>query len=216
MGISPVNGTTANGSSTTVTLNYSPQPGNAIFLFIYVQSPLGSLTAVDNLGNPMVLLSSTANPQGFCVPSVPAGVTGYTLTWTPTRSYAIVLQEYSGATDNIVQPVPKQNNGTGTVASLAQTLQDANDFFVCGIGSTQNLTTPVIGNIRQTANGTPGATSAMLVDNTQSSIGSLTCSATVAVSAGWFTLGVQLKVNAPLFVAPSIGAEYSWGGGDGW
>jgi hypothetical protein len=215
MAISAVNGTTANGSANTVTIPYTPQPGNAVILFIYVQSPLVSLTAVDNLGNPMTLMSSTGNPQGFYVPTSPAGVTSYALNWVTVRSYAIVLEEYSGASDNIVQPVPKQSSGTGTAASLAQTLQDPNDFFVCGIGSTQNLTTPITGNLRQTANGTPGATSAIMVDNTATSVSSVTCSATLT-SAGWYILGVQLKVNYPVFTAPTIGSDYQWGGGDGW
>jgi hypothetical protein len=219
MPINFVGGTTATGAGVaTLSATYSPSLSNPVILFIGFNGAVTSLVVKDNFTNLLTAGPSFTgggiNCYSFYYPSSPSGVTGYTATWTTSRSVAITLEEYSGNTGGINPSLSGNvNNATSTTASLTVILDDPNDFIVVGMTSGNALTSSV-GNQRQITNS--GTIKQLLADNTATSPTSITVSATLS-SGAWAAVGIELRLMpSGLFTAPAITADFQWGGGDGW
>jgi len=114
-----------------------------------------------------------------------------TVTWTAgTGRKGVVVEEYSGvvAIGNVAT-----NSGTGTNPTISVTTQDVNNYVVAGLNGDYDASiTASVGTVRQTINAGTNL-SAVLMDNTAASPGSVTCTGTQAVSAPWVAAGVELR-----------------------
>lgn len=226
MAIAYIGGTAATSGVTavsTLVATYSPTSGNTVVLFLMTNGTTPSLTVQDSAANNLVagpvIVQGAFRIQVFYVLSSPSGITSYTATWTTnTRSVSITLAEYSGNTGGINTNLTGNTNGNvGTTASLTVQIDEANDFVVGALGSGATLT-GTVGNVRQTV-GAGSNERQILVDNIGTVTGSNISITGTLSSSNWAAASVELRILSTaqqLFSAPSIGAEYTWGGGDGW
>jgi hypothetical protein len=114
-----------------------------------------------------------------------------TVTWTAgSGRKGAAVEEYSGvvAIGNVAT-----NSGTGTSPTVSLTTQDANNYVVAGLNGDYDASiTASVGTVRQTINAGTNL-SAVLMDNTSASAGSVTCTGTQAVSAAWAAAAVELR-----------------------
>lgn len=216
--IAYVSGTTGGGGCTIsgtlgsgfCPVTYSPTTGNAVALFFRPNS--GATTSYVQDNNIYTMQQGSAVPfnAGYSIQSfamfAKAGATSYTVSELSTNN-GIVLGEYSGVLSFNLAPTltgctggtitKNVCTGTGTLASVTFTLDDANDYGVCGFtqGGTNGLgvwQAPFTGTLRQSYASNP---TMVLVDNTAAS-GSITIAASLASSSTWRATCIELRTVA--------------------
>lgn len=184
----------------TATLAYAPVAGNIVVVFVNLLGTVGALVVKDNLGNSLTAgptITNTTVLASFFY-TAPSGVTGFTATWTTSRTSALVALEYSVTSGTMSVNASLAGNtasGTGLAQSITVTTQDPNDWIVVGIGDSALTFTAVTGTMRQTVSTAPKM---LAMDNTSASAGSLTCSSSSS-SAVWGAVALELRFT------PSVG-----------
>lgn len=118
--------------------------------------------------------------------------TTVTVTWNSGASgrKGALVEEYSGV---VAIGTNATNSGTGTNPTVTRSTQDANNYIVAGLSGTYDASiTASVGTVRQTVNAGTNL-SAVLMDNTVASAGSLTCTGTQGVSAAWVAAAIELR-----------------------
>lgn len=190
-------------SGTSVTITYSPTNSNAIVIGYDDRNGTGhtTITTVTDNGSTSYTVpasgasSANAPRTSIAYGTVAGSPTSITvnLSGTPTGAAGVVACTWSGsvAFGNI--------NATGSAVSdtnpkIALTMQDANNFNVCILGSTAGTRawTNNQGTLRSIATGGSGGP-LEIADNTQAGTGSLTCGATTSVAASWQASSIELR-----------------------
>ena len=186
------NNNSAGANVSTLSVTYSPTAGNTVVLFFITNNTVTGLVVKDSAGN--TLKESTA--QGFSgnftcwyQNNSPAGITGYTATWTNGVNAGIAVEEYSGAAGGVNATNNATAAATSATASVADTIMQANNFIVAGMASGQTLTATVGTQRQQVA---AGAARVTIQDNTSATIGSITNTATQPSSSAWACIAVEL------------------------
>jgi hypothetical protein len=186
------NNNSAGANVTTLSVTYSPTAGDTVVLFFITNNTIAGLVVKDSAGN--TLTQSTAigfsgNFTCWYQNNSPAGITGYTATWTNAVNAGIAVEEYSGAAGGVNATNNATAAATSATASVADTIMQANNFIVAGMASGQTLTATV-GTQRQQV--TAGAARVTLQDNTSASVASVTNTATQPSSSAWACIAVEL------------------------
>ncbi len=207
MAIQPIGGSSAQETTgaTTLTVAYSPTQGNCAVLFFITGGTNTGITAQDNLLNnltvgPTITLPSQGTGSGiptfasFYQFPVPAGVTSYTVSWSPSRQASLVVEEYSNVAAVNASLTGNTNSGTSTTASITAATLINNAWLVCGLSNDNSQSfTGTVGNSRQSTTTPTGRT--ILMDNTVVIAGNVTCTATVGSSSPWGALAIQLQAQ---------------------
>lgn len=185
------------GSAATLAITCSVNSGDTVTLFLETATSASSApSCLDNNSNaltagPTKITNTSTIIYSFYVLSAPSGVTSYTCNWTNSAVNSAMVQAYTGV--GSINPSLANNTGGGTSATsetLTVSLEDANDWIVCGISDTSTSFTAVTGTQRQAV--VAGGARAMLLDNTSASTGSISC-ATSSVSTQWAGAVIELK-----------------------
>jgi len=173
---------------TTLTATYAPSSGNTVVLILNTSAAIGSLTVKDSANNALTAGPTQGNLVTYYQFNVPAGITGYTATWTTGVQCSIAVEEYSGV--GAVNTNFSANHASGTSASdsIVVAIVATNNWIVAGLGSANTLTTSV-GNQRQQT--TASSARVTLQDNTSATIGNITNTATLT-SAAWTAVAIEL------------------------
>lgn len=184
MAISPVGGTTASSAVnvTTLTVTYSPTAGNTLVLIVILKSNTSGLTFQDNLGNTYAPDNSSATTVVYHISNCPAGITGFTATWTNSQTAIIALEEYSGASGAVYLTAAQSSTLSGSIYYSGD--------YIVGLGSFGSAITITSGTQRQ-ASGVVNSQNLVIADNTSASTPpptgtSLAITETGGTSPTWF------------------------------
>jgi hypothetical protein len=202
----PVGGSTFNASSTTSLMYnyYYATAGNVIVFFLQFSGAVSGVTVVPHYAGTTL----TAGPvvgNLYCFYGTVSGSSQYywDIAWTGTASLGVACEEYSGATQ--FSPTNYATaSGTSGSASASLTTDDAGgNMIVAGMGNTSsNAFTASVGTQRQQENSV--AEQVILLDNSDSSPGSLACTATLT-SCAWDVILLELR----FVIAAVPGAGFS-------
>lgn len=183
------------GSAATGSVTYTVAAGHTVVLTLETATNASSLASC--LDNNLNALSAGATKTQtndviyvFYVLSSP-GSTSFTCAWTTSAIWSIMVEDYTGV--GSVNTGLSGNTGSGvnqTSQSLTVTLDDANDWNVCGFSDGSVTLAAATGNQRQQV--TAGSARAVLVDNTAASATSVTCSSS-STSVTWAGASIELK-----------------------
>jgi len=198
--IAPTTGATNNVTSTTVVCAVTVTITSGRMVVVKCFSKVTGQTVssvVDSGGSSYSKLAGPIDDGTQVVEVWGTPVTGsvasssVTVTWTAgTGRKGVAVEEYSGvvAIGNVAT-----NSGTGTNPTISLTTQDANNYVVAGLnGDYAAPITASVGTVRLTIDAGTNL-SAVLMDNTAASPGSVTCTGTQAVSATWAAAAVELR-----------------------
>lgn len=194
--IAQVGGALNNGTSAaTGSVTYTVAAGHAAVLTIETSTNLSSAAScVDNNLNALSAGATKTQTNDaiyvFYALSSP-GSTSFTCVWTTSAPWSIMVEDYTGVGSvNTALSGNTASNAGSASQSITVTLDDANDWNVCGFSDGSNTLTGATGNQRQQV--TAGSARAVLVDNTAASATSVTCSSSSA-SATWAGASIELK-----------------------
>ncbi len=173
-----VAGLTWNTASTSINSVVGSAPGSYFFPYAQVCSSGGSCSAI--------LICRECSAVTTVIP-----------TFSSSTSYNLSVEEYSGVA---AIGVTQKATGTSTAPGVTIATGEANDWIVAATASpgSASLPTPASGNLRNAAltgtssNDVAGAA----CDNTLAAAGTLSCTATITVSA-WSAVGVELRASDP-------------------
>jgi hypothetical protein len=194
MAIAAVGGANSNSASvnvSTLSVTYSPTAGNTVVLFFITNGTITGLVVKDSAGNTLTKSTATGFSGNFTCwyqNNCPAGITGYTATWTNAVNAGMAVEEYSGAAGGVNATNTATNAATSGTSTVSDTVLQANNFIVAGFASSQTATTTVGTQRQQVAAGGARVT---LQDNTSATVASVTNTAT-QTSTAWAAIAVEL------------------------
>lgn len=191
----PIGGTTFTGSGTSSLYNYyGATTGNIAILFLLFDAPVTGLT-VAGYSSYVANMPVAAGPvvgNLYCFILHYIGYNPYIMVnWTGSANMGAALEEYSNATG--ISPLNNATaSGTSGTASASLTTDDAGgNVVVAGLGDASgNAISVTTGTQRQ--QNSSNACRVAVVDNSDSSPGSLTCDGTLTSSA-WDAIIVELR-----------------------
>ncbi len=190
-------------NGTACTLPAPTTAGNLVIVGLTWNTPSDSInTVVGNATSSHFFpYAQVCNPSGTCSAILIchdcAALTTVTPNFAGQTNYNLSVEEYSGVS---TIGVTRSATGTSATPGVTVTTGDANDWLVAVTGSVGNagVPTPGSGNLRNASNtGQSNSDVAEAVcDNTSTSAGSLSCTATTN-SAAWSAVGVELRTTFP-------------------
>ena len=172
---------------TTLTVTYAPTAANVVVVFVNTSAVVTGLVVKDSAGNTLqqpsvpTVAGTGVNLAAFFQLNVPAGITGYTATWTGAAQVSIGVEEYSNAGNTAeVGANSTAAQGAGTTGSVTQTLAKANNFLVAGAAAAVTMTASAGSTQRQQT--TTSTARLTILDNTSAVLGPVTDTVTLSNS----------------------------------
>lgn len=195
--IGGASGSLGGSASTSLTVNYSPTTGNAVLVFIDLNSSATAPSCKDSHGNSLTNGPTTTNTQlgaSFYYIAV-SGTTNFKVSWITTIATAqMTVVEYAQVSSIRAPFSGDTNTGSSNNANITSTTNVNNSVLVAGLNASSGGTwTSNVGNLRR---GIVSDYAQAIVDNTVATAGSVVCSAHPGAATLWIALSIQLNPSA--------------------